>query len=163
MKKLSLALFIGAALFSVGCKKKKTPTSVDYQGTTLYFTSGKIGEPSKWSNNFSSTGATSLTDGKANTDAIVAALTAAGDSTDYPAKKCADLVQDGHDDWYLPSLNEFKAIATLGDDLPGDFTGMYWTSTERAVGTAEYWYIHFASQYNNNKGYKYNCLCTRKD
>lgn len=159
MKKLSLALTIMLALAFIGCKKKNVPTSVNYNGTTLHFTSGKIGSPTKWSESNSVTGATSETDGKANTETIVAAIGAG----DYPAKRCADLVEGGFDDWYLPSVKEFQAISALGDDLPGDYTGMYWTSTERGFNTADYGHIHYGSQYNNNKGYTYNCLCVRKD
>lgn len=162
MKKLSLTLVIFSALTYVGCKKKETPTTVEFEGKTLHFT-GKVGSPSNWADIIIPTGATSDNDGQANTDTIVSVLTAAGDTTSFPAKKCAELVQDGFDDWYLPSINEMKAISALGDDLPGDFTGMYWTSTEVGAGAANYWYIHYGSQYNNNKGYEYNCLCVRKE
>lgn len=163
MKKLSLALILVAAISIVGCKKKDVPTSVNYEGTTLYFTSGKIGAKSTWAGSFELTGATSETDGEANTALIVQVQTAAGDTTDYPAKRCADLTEGGFDDWYLPSLNELKAVGTVEDDLPGDYTGMYWTSTEIVSNAAHFWHIHYGSQYNNNKGYEYNTLCVRKD
>lgn len=159
MKKLAILIpLLGISIF-FSCKKKDVPTSVNYNGSTLYFTADKIAENLPWADSLVATGATSDTDGEANTELIVSIL---GEG-EYPAKKCADLVEGGFDDWYLPSINEMKAISTLGDDLPGNYTGTYWTSTEVVSNAAKYWYIHFGSQYNEYKTYEYDCLCVRKD
>lgn len=159
MKKSFLMLPIIAVLLSFSCKEKPVPTFVDYNGQNLYFTAGKIGKELVWADQLVATGATSETDGEANTELIVSVL---GEGN-YPAKLCADLVEGGFDDWYLPSIDEMKAISTLGDDLPVDYTGTYWTSTEVVSNAARFWYIHFGSQYNENKTYKYDCLCVRKN
>ena len=75
------------------------------------------------------TGATSTTDGKANTDKI--------NSSSYPAAYWCTLHGTG---WYLPSIDELKAIysvkTTLNNVLSGITgatqlgTGDYWSSTE---------------------------------
>lgn len=159
MKTSTLLLPLFGAVLLFGCKKESTPKSVEFNGSTLYFTSGKISKEVAWAEGYSVTGATSPTDGKTNTEMIVDSLGAGN----YAAKLCADLVEDGKSDWYLPSIEEFKAIAAIQDKLPSDYTGTYWTSTERTAGGAEFWYIHYGSQYNDFKNYKYSCLCTRKD
>jgi hypothetical protein len=67
-------------------------------------------------------GATSRTDGKANTDAMVLASCPA-------ALRVRDLVIDGHSDWYLPSLGELNSAAANVPELFGT-DGWYWTSTQ---------------------------------
>lgn len=160
MKRIYLLLPILAVLAMSSCKKEPVPTSVEFNGSTLYFTPERVAKDLKWSPAYGITGAVSTSDGKANTDSIVAYW---GEGN-YPAKVCADLVQGGFDDWYLPSIEEFEAISVLGDRLPPDeYTGTYWTSTELSTDQARYGFIHFGSQYNLFKNYEYDCLCVRKD
>jgi hypothetical protein len=67
--------------------------------------------------------------GKLNTTKIIAVQ---GPGS-YAAQLCADLVLEGYDDWYLPSLNELFAISwNIGLANAGD----YWTSTECALGNS---------------------------
>jgi hypothetical protein len=66
--------------------------------------------------------------GAPNTNKIVTAQGAGS----YAAKLCADLVLNGYDDWYLPSLDELRtALGLTGIGLPTMPDGAdYWTSTE---------------------------------
>ena len=102
-------------------------------------------------------------DGETKTAAIVAQLGNNG-GADYAAKLCADLVEGGFDDWYLPAegeLNElFKNIGNAGTGQMPD--GFYWSSTERSPTGA--WYIGFANSAVSSisKDANYRCRCVRK-
>jgi len=52
----------------------------------------------------------------------------------YAASVCADLVQSGYDDWYLPSYYELKAISAYqsANTLTGNYFGRgpYWSSSD---------------------------------
>lgn len=85
------------------------------------------------------------TDGKSNTQKIVAAL---GESSDYAAGLCYTLTHGGlpEGSWFLPSMSELKTLynnktkvnaglASLGSpSLPTG--GYYWSSTEYSSGNA---------------------------
>ncbi len=86
---------------------------------------------------------TTIGSGKANTDAIVAAL-GENENTAYAAKECSDLDMGGYTDWFLPSKDELNALLTLSfimreeapnHDFPLSFSsGFYWSSSESGVG-----------------------------
>ncbi len=94
-----------------------------------------------WSNVTTSIGTTgsAIGTGAANS----AAIAAQAGHTNSAAKFCLDLVTGGYSDWYLPSLNEFKAMMT-NDTLLGvqKVPGIYWTSTEYSatLGLFVAWY-----------------------
>ena len=67
-------------------------------------------------------GATSRTDGKANTDAMVAANCPA-------ALRVREVSADGHTDYFLPSLGELNSAAANVPELFNK-AGCYWTSTQ---------------------------------
>ncbi len=71
---------------------------------------------------------TAIGTGQANTTAI---LNAMGGGT-YAAKYCTDLIYGTKDDWFLPSIDEAKAMRdNLYCDYVGGFTNdNYWSSTE---------------------------------
>jgi hypothetical protein len=64
--------------------------------------------------------------GKSNTDLILANCT----ETNIAARICADFVNEGYSDWFLPSFDELFKIF-LNRNLIGGFAmDTYWTSTE---------------------------------
>lgn len=81
---------------------------------------------------------TGLGTGYSNTQAIVAGCA----ETNIAAKVCNDLILNGYDDWFLPSLNEFSLIydnliVPGYGNFPAAGTGFgYWTSSEAGGGYA---------------------------
>jgi len=77
---------------------------------------------------FDTTHATSLTDGRANTDSIVKKHDGKGP---YGAKYCYDLVAYGFDDWYLPAIDELHCLMKNSKQI-GNFNDLigYYSSTE---------------------------------
>lgn len=90
--------------------------------------------------------------GAANTTVMVNKL-----SNSNPAKKCADLVEGGHDDWYLPSRDEMLKLYEARDAV-GNFTltTYYWTSSE--AGASASWIQSFitgaTSTYDKHGSFK---------
>lgn len=106
-------------LYILGNKSMYAPTNI---------TTSKV-----WGPSTATVGASSTTDGEANTAAIVA-YHGAGN---YAAYYCDTSTANGYTDWYLPALDEMAAIATLKGNIPGlEDNQIYWTSTEN--GTAAY-------------------------
>jgi hypothetical protein len=73
---------------------------------------------------------TTLGTGQANTAAIVAAGCAG-----YAANICSDLVLNGYSDWFLPSRDELRFMATnLAQAGMGHFiAGYYWSSSDSSA------------------------------
>ena len=83
----------------------------------------------QWYNiNSSPTGASgsSIGSGANNTSMIV---TSQG-LGNYAAKMCYDLVQNGYDDWYLPSIEELNMLSNNKTFVGNIVSGFYWSSTE---------------------------------
>ena len=108
------------------------------------------------------TGASSLTDGAANT-AILAVR------TDTPAARyCANLAppdvnSHGYSDWYLPAKNEMNVIYTNRVAIGGFATSNYWTSSE--YDTNNPWAMRFSDGiwlYQNSKNQPIFVRCSRK-
>jgi hypothetical protein len=85
------------------------------------------------------TGATSSSDGAANTSKIT---TAVGNAGSYAAKLCADYRGGGFSDWFLPSKDQLLSMMLVSDTSGGPIAGIglskYWSSTEGDVGNAFY-------------------------
>lgn len=80
-----------------------------------------------------SVGATSNTDGQANTDLLAARV-------DTPAAKyCQDMVYGGYSDWFLPALDEIATVLNANRIALGDFGALYWSSTEQSNLAAWYY------------------------
>jgi len=74
----------------------------------------------------------SLGTGVTNTAAILAACATPG----IAARLCADLVEGGYSDWYLPSLEELRKLCQNKFTIGGfDNTGFYWCSSQQSPGT----------------------------
>ena len=85
-------------------------------------------------------------DGAANTAGLNAAdanYTDGGTQLHLAAASCARLNYGGHDDWYLPAVDEFTVLFQNKASLPG-ITGQFWTSTERDY--------QYANSYNMGTG-----------
>jgi hypothetical protein len=88
---------------------------------------------------------------KANTEAIVENCS----DISFAAKLCDDLVQNGYDDWYLPSKNEIHILQGNRDLIGGYACVAYWSSTEYNQDRA--WSRTFCSSSQNyvTKGSSY--------
>ena len=71
--------------------------------------------------------ATGLLSGYQNTLDIISACVDFGDSA---AHDCANLVEGGYSDWYLPSKDELNKIYLNKTAIGGFSTNFYWSSTE---------------------------------
>jgi hypothetical protein len=69
--------------------------------------------------------------GNANTTAIITGCSTAG----IAAKVCADLVEGGNSDWFLPSRNELTKLYTNRTAI-GGFTGAIYLSSSHSNATA---------------------------
>lgn len=118
-----------------------------------------------WSTEFIYAGASSDTDGAANT-ATLAAL-----GTKYPAAKyCADMVYGGYSDWFLPSKDQsieiyVNRVAIGVGSFP--LNGFYWTSTEYPnvgwmYGFMQYMEFGAGALTSQGKNINYYIRCIRK-
>lgn len=83
--------------------------------------------------------------GKQNTADIEAGCTTIGTAADF----CANVTMSGKSDWFLPSINELKAMNTNLKLLGyGHFGSVYWSSTERNSAAA--WGFNFNSNSQQN-------------
>lgn len=104
----------------------------------------------------------SYDNGKTNTDSIVKYQ----GKGNYAARLCYDLVAFGYDDWYLPAINEQKAIYAKRSILSGfDSNKGYWSSTEN-VKDVDYilwiWWGDGSQHTNGGKKLPANIRCIRK-
>lgn len=70
--------------------------------------------------------------GNSNTTAIITTCTTAG----IAAKVCADLVEGGYSDWYLPSRNELTKLYTNKTSIGGFADAVYLSSTHSNLTAA---------------------------
>lgn len=89
-------------------------------------------------------------------------ITISANNSVYAAKKCHELVAFGHDDWYLPAIDELQYLydnRNLWDSF-GDF--YYWSSTEVSADFAKA--IHFGTGevIELQKNSQSKCRCIRK-
>jgi hypothetical protein len=101
-----------------------------------------------------------------NTKAIVAFFSQNGGGFGSAAWDCNDLVVNGFDDWFLPSLTELSYIyGNLHRKGLGDFSGnRYWSSTRHESDDDYAYYINFqdASQGGNYRSEKYRVRACRQ-
>ncbi len=113
------------------------------------------------------TGITAPSTGRANTDALYALIGHPNHGNFQSVKYCYELVQDGHDDWYLPAKDELDLMydgrVAIGnfETTSGD---SYWSATEYEHSNA--WSQQFTDGSQNSYSNKANALwfrCVRSD
>lgn len=133
-------------------------------GSRIYAMSFDLGiyQWNNGSSNWTISGATSSSDGLANTNTLVS-LSDAG--TPYQAAEaCRSLGAD----WYLPARDEIILLYTNRDAIGGfNETGtfpnaVYWSSNERSNQNAEVRYFHTGGSGQNRKSSAYNVRCVRR-
>ena len=135
--------------------------TVNFNGTTLYVSPMDNGS-AIWSTAQSLTNATSTTDGKTNTAAIVSVIGTNG-GVAYAAKVCDTLTLGGFTDWYLPSKDELNAIYLNQASVGGFSPGSYWSSTESDFYSAWYRVFPDSGQGSETKNYNgFQVRCVRK-
>ena len=125
---------------------------------------GQSGSTLAWkTTNTTTTGTTSLTNGFANT----AAMITAGASLHPAANFCNNLTIGGFSDWYLPSKDELNLLYTNHPALETAGSGSfidtyYWSSSESGTTTA--WEQRFSSGSQNTctKGDSYYVRAIRR-
>ncbi|MFO7791236.1 MAG: DUF1566 domain-containing protein [Bacteroidales bacterium] len=138
------------------------PVEIDYDGDIIYLYPRNLGNGTvKWSVSFYSenAGATSLSDGRQNTDSIVNEY---GEGS-YAAYMCDTMTAYGYDDWYLPSKDELNAIYQQKDTLGSFSEDFYWSSTE--YDEENVWVQDFTdgTQTENSKSTYNYFRCVRRD
>ena len=120
------------------------------------------------------TSAQSSTDGKSNTEAIVAEFGEAEpyeNQTNYAAKLCNDSIAYGFDDWYLPAKDELLAIYENQENESlnkADFASAWnnldnsWSSTEYNTDNAYRFSISNGNMFLNNKDGSNYVRCVRE-
>jgi len=93
---------------------------------------------------------TALGTGQANTTLIVNGCNEAGKA----ANVCNNLVLNGYDDWFLPSLTELNLMCTKKTTIGGFTSGFYWSSSEY-YNEASY-AVNFGYNCQQNTPYKWH-------
>ena len=101
--------------------------------------------------------ATAIGTGQANTTAIVEKQGAGS----YAAKLCHDLTVGGHNDWFLPSINELDKLYTNKVAIGGFADSFYWSSSEYDASNAWYQYFPFGGQHYSTKYGTYRVRAVR--
>ena len=117
----------------------------------------------QWHNgSYFNIGATSsiIGSGNTNTNTIVSAYNGSGNQN-FAAKLCFDLVLNGFDDWYLPSVDELNMIYLNKLLIGGYWYYSYWSSTEDGVFNAWYHDFGYSPSYINFKSSHYAVRAVR--
>ena len=121
--------------------------------------------------NYSTTGATSTTDGEGNTATLVTADSddgVAGTQAHDAAIYCDDLSAHGHGDWYLPAEDELDLFWNGGSpvanvDESGSFPdATYWSSTEASHDRARRQEFDSGSKNSGTKNGGLAVRCVRR-
>jgi hypothetical protein len=107
-----------------------------------------------WSNgSLVATGASSSTDGAANTATIIAVQGAGS----YAASACVQTIA-GYSDWYLPAINQLIAIYQNANGQVG-LSSPHWSSTENS--TLRAWLLISGTQVTTSKNTALSVRCVR--
>lgn len=163
-----------------GSNTANTPTTLiafSYLGGLIFEESGGNGKivnetnnTSQWTNNSppaNVSGATSLSDGVNNTNAIVADASCLGNTANCAAYGCRNLGGISTPDWYLPAVNELSTIqAALCSNtaIPCHFggfsSGYYWSSSQFNSVSARSVNFPFGAELLDSKitGRRFRCI-----
>ncbi len=115
---------------------------------------------------FTTTSITSVTDGEANTNSLIALDSnsgTAGTQQHLAAQYCYDLSIHSQTDWYLPSPNELMMLYISQASLDGvNAAGSYWTSAERDNDEGRVLYFGLLALSYVQKDNAYNVRCMRQ-
>jgi len=123
------------------------------------------------SSGYVTTSQTGLGNGKANTIALSTGGTygdsdsvTAGIQPHQAAQYCTDLVQDGHDDWYLPAISELYTMYVHSTAIGNFIASIFWSSSEYSNSLARYQNFSGGSQ---SYTFKFNFIiyvrCARRN
>lgn len=130
--------------------------SFDYFGATIYLHPHDNEPYSIWGMGNTFLGATSLGHGYGNTTTIASASGVAA------AKVCHQLTAFGHEDWYLPAINELVAVFENMADPETFPNAQYWSSTEESASDAVALNFETGEIQNVAKNAQLGCRCVRK-
>ncbi|MEP6466891.1 MAG: DUF1566 domain-containing protein [Parafilimonas sp.] len=103
-------------------------------------------EPASWSkkDTLNGTFSAKLGAGFTNTNSIYKTQgNPENEPDEYAALKCVELIQNGYNDWYLPSKDELNKMYLHKDVIGGFSTFSYWSSTEQNSSKA--WFQNFTN------------------
>ena len=85
----------------------------------------------------------------------------AGCSSGSAASLCANLVEGGYSDWYLPSLEELKIMFLNKSAIGGFAAADYWSSSEYNASNAYYVGFNYGGYDGRYKYYTYRVRAVR--
>lgn len=161
-----------------GNNTANSPTTLiafSYLGGLVFEENGGSGEvvnevntTSRWTNTSSNIlGATSLSDGLANTNAIVADASCSGSTANCAAYGCRNLGGVSTPDWYLPAVNELSTIhgalcsnTAIPCNFGGFSSGYYWSSSQVITVSARNVNFPFGAPLSDSKstGLRFRCV-----
>lgn len=143
----------------------QTPASVTVDGKTLQVMNMDAQGRAPWGGSAQIGNAVrSESDGAANTKAIIAAVgnNAGHGGKPYAAALCSALNAGGNQDWYLPSINELKALHQNWKALGLGEKNTYWSSTEVNGTQSATVYVLSGALYNVAKVNDNHYVCVRR-
>ena len=140
----------------------------------MYTTPADQSNNARWGTSSFTTGATSLITGEENSATVYDDVIAGnGTSNGNPNifRICVELSAHGHDDWYVPAVNELGVLRSNRNAgaLNGTFNisgfpdSFYWSSSEFADTRARGTDFNTGTISQPAKGADYNIRCVRKD
>lgn len=130
--------------------------SFDYFGATIYVHPHDNAPHYVWGMGNSYLGANSLGYGSGNTITIASTVGV------FAAKVCHELEAFGHNDWYLPAINELVAVYEHMEN-PETFPNIYyWSSTEESAEEAVALNFDSGEIESDAKNVQLGCRCIRK-
>jgi hypothetical protein len=100
--------------------------------------------------------------GTSNTKAIIKAV-GSNEGKVYAASVCDSITAHGYSDWYLPAIEELKAIHQNLKAVGLGTSNTYWSSTEASGTQAAAVYMYSGAVYNEAKVNTNHLVCVRRN